>query len=119
VFTFAGFDAPALREILKLQIPTPAPTMPPASRNPTFDNAIGALFAARCTACHGATPSKDLSFLTYADTLKGGQDGAVILPGDSANSPLVKTQSQPHFGNFTPEELAIIIQWIDAGAPEK
>ena len=119
VFTFAGFDAPALREILKLQIPTPAPTMPPTSQNPTFDNSIGALFAARCVACHGATPSKDLSFLTYADTLKGGQDGAVILPGDSANSPLVKIQSQPHFGNFTPEELAIVIQWIDAGAPEK
>ena len=120
VFTFAGFDAPALREILNLQIPTPAPAPQPSSvKNPTFDNSIGALFASRCTMCHGAKPSAGLSFLTYADALKGGKDGAVILPGDSANSILVKIQSEKHFANFTPEELAIIIQWIDAGAPEK
>jgi hypothetical protein len=51
--------------------------------------------------------------------MKGGKDGAVILPKNSANSTLVKIQSEKHFANFTPEELAIIIQWIDAGAPEK
>jgi hypothetical protein len=120
VYTFAGFDAPKLREILNLQIPTPAPSPDLSSvKNPTFDNSIGALFAARCTACHGATPTAGLSFLTYADAMKGSQDGPVILPGDSANSLLVKIQSAKHFANFTSEELALILQWIDAGAPEK
>jgi hypothetical protein len=121
VFTYAGFDAPKLREILKIQIPTSTPTPPelPAGKNPTFDNSIGALFALRCTMCHGTTPTAGLSFLTYADAMKGGADGPVIMPGDSANSLLVKIQSQKHFANFTAEELALIIQWIDTGAPEK
>ena len=122
VYTFAGFDAPKLREILQPQIPTPAPSpgLPPAPDNPTFNSYIGALFASRCTTCHGDNPSKGLSFLTYSSTLKGGENGAVLIPGDSANSKLVIVQqSGKHFAVFTPEELALIIQWIEAGAPEK
>jgi nitrate/TMAO reductase-like tetraheme cytochrome c subunit len=121
VYTFAGFDAPKLREILRPQIiaSASAPTIAAAPAEPTYANYVGALFAARCTMCHGATPTAGLSFLTYADAIKGGEDGAVIQPGDSANSLLVKIQSAKHFANFSPEELQIIIQWIDAGAPEK
>jgi hypothetical protein len=51
--------------------------------------------------------------------MKGGKDGAVIVPNDSANSLLVKIQSEKHFFNLAPEELDLIKQWIDAGAPEK
>jgi nitrate/TMAO reductase-like tetraheme cytochrome c subunit len=121
VYTFAGFDAPKLREILKPQIPTPAPApaLPQAPENLTFENYIESLFNARCTACHGENPSAGLKLSTYADALKGGKDGAVILPGDGDNSILVMIQSEKHFANFTPEELALILQWIDAGAPEK
>lgn len=120
-YTFAGFDAPKLREILKPQIPppAPAPAAPPLPENPTFENYISTMFAARCTACHGENPSAGLKLSTYADVMRGGQNGPVILPGDSANSILVLIQSEKHFANFTPEELAIIIQWINAGAPEK
>ena len=47
-------------------------------------------------------------------------DGAVILPGDSANSILFKIQSVGnHFANLSSEELDIVKQWIDAGAPQK
>jgi uncharacterized membrane protein len=121
VYTFAGFDAPKLREVLNLQLTTSAPQtlILPVGEKPTFDNIIGALFASRCTMCHGATPTAGLNFLTYQDTMKGGDKGPVINPGDSANSLLIKIQSQKHFANFTPEELALIIQWIDAGAVEK
>ncbi|MBI4314291.1 MAG: NB-ARC domain protein, partial [Chloroflexi bacterium] len=51
--------------------------------------------------------------------LKGGKNGPVITPGDSAASLLVKTQSDKHFANVSPAELALIKEWIDAGAPEK
>jgi hypothetical protein len=44
----------------------------------------------------------------------------VITAGDSANSLLVQVQSTgKHFANLSPEELAIVKQWIDAGALEK
>jgi hypothetical protein len=57
--------------------------------------------------------------LTYTSLMQGGSNGPVIVPGDAANSLLVQLQSTGnHFANLTPEELDIIKQWIDAGAPE-
>lgn len=119
VFTFAGFDAPALREVLEAQIPTPIAKAPPAFPvgTPTFDNYIGALFTSSCSSCHGTDPSAGLNLLTREAALAGGDNGLVILPGDSANSRLVEVQSADHFKNFTPEELSYVIEWIDAGAP--
>ena len=120
VFTFAGFDAPKLREILQAQIPSPADTPPPPSlpANPTFDNYVSWLFQTNCIQCHGSTPSAGLSYLTYESAMTGSDDGPVIVPGDSSNSRLVIVQSSDHFKNFTAEQLEIIIQWINAGAPE-
>ena len=61
-----------------------------------------------------------LSFATYADAMKGGQDGAVIVPGDAASSLLIQVQSKGgHPGQLTDEELALVRAWIDAGAAEK
>jgi hypothetical protein len=53
--------------------------------------------------------------------MQGGSSGPAITPGDPQGSLLVQKQSQEqaHFGQFTPEELDLIIQWIKAGAPEK
>ncbi|MEW6402200.1 MAG: NapC/NirT family cytochrome c [Chloroflexota bacterium] len=121
VFTFAGFDAPALREIIQAQLPPlvlEEPLTTPTG-TPTYDNYIGALFNARCSACHGDDPSAGLVLTTYSDALDGSENGDVIVPGDSANSRLVQVQSERHFKNFSPEELDFVIQWIDAGAPEK
>jgi hypothetical protein len=56
---------------------------------------------------------------TYAGLMKGGKDGPVITPGDSAGSLLVKIQSEKHFMNLSPEQLDLVKAWIDAGAPEK
>lgn len=122
VFTYAGFDAPKLREILKAQLPPPEPTseLPTLTGAPTFENYVGTLFAVRCTGCHGDLATAGLKLLTYADAMKGSASGPVILPGDSANSKLVQVQSTgSHFANLTPEELEIVKQWIDRGAPEK
>lgn len=122
VYTFAGFDAPALREILKDQLPTPEPVteLPEQVDAPTYDNYVGPLFVTRCSACHGDLASGGLNMLTYTGTMQGSANGAVIVPGDSASSLLVEVQSTgSHFANLTPEELEIVKQWIDAGAPEK
>lgn len=121
VYTYAGFDAPALREILKDQLPPQpvAPTPAPVVGDPTYDANIGPLFAAKCTACHGETASAGLNLSTYADTVKGGDNGVVIVAGDSASSELVRVQSGEHFATFSADELELVIQWIDAGAPQQ
>ena len=123
VFTYAGFDAPALREIIKSQLPPPeaALEVPTLTGAPTFENYVGILFTVKCVGCHteGDSAPKGLNLSTFSAAMKGGEDGAVIKPGDSANSLLIQIQSADHFANFTPEELNNVIQWIDAGAPEK
>jgi hypothetical protein len=121
VYTFAGFDAPKLREILKEQLPTPEPTaeLPALDGPPTFETYVGLLFARKCTGCHGELATGGLNLLTYESLMDGGSSGPVIIPGDSANSVLFQLQSAGgHFANLTAEELEIIRQWIDAGAPE-
>ena len=119
VYTYAGFDAPALREILQGQLPPPpAEAASIDAENPTFDSYAGPLFAAKCAVCHGTTASASLNLSTYTDAMKGGEDGPVILAGDSAGSILVKVQSGSHFATFSADELEIIKTWIDAGAPE-
>lgn len=121
VYTFAGFDAPALREILKAQLPPPEPIdgLPVLTGTPTYDNYIGALFSARCSKCHGDLESGGLNLLTHNGVMKGGENGAVIVPGDSANSILFQLQSAgEHFANLVSDELEIVRQWIDDGAPE-
>jgi hypothetical protein len=122
VYTFAGFDAPTLREILKEQLPPPEPTaeLPTPDGSLTFETYVGPLLATKCTGCHGDLATGGLNMLTYAGLMEGGSNGPVIVPGDSANSLLYKVQSAGgHFANLTAEELEIIKQWIDAGAPEK
>jgi cytochrome b subunit of formate dehydrogenase/mono/diheme cytochrome c family protein len=107
------------------QTPTPTPTLPPApsmdATTLTWDGGLGALFQAKCGACHSAKMTLgQLSFAAYADALKGGQNGAAILPGDAAGSLLIqKQQAGGHPGQFSAEELAQVSQWIAAGAPEK
>jgi mono/diheme cytochrome c family protein len=78
------------------------------------------LFQAKCATCHGAGALGGLNLSTYSDALKGGASGPLIIPGDSANSLLItKQQAGNHPGQLTPEEIAQVIEWIDAGAPEK
>jgi cytochrome b subunit of formate dehydrogenase/mono/diheme cytochrome c family protein len=104
---------------------TPLPTQPgtvsaPSTSAYTWDNAIGAIFQAGCSSCHGSSAIGGLNLLSYADAMKGGKSGATILPGDSANSKLVIIQQAGgHLGQLTPEEIAQVVEWINAGALEK
>ena len=121
VFTYAGFDAPSLHSILQAQLPKPTPvtTLAPVLGQPTFDANIQPLLVP-CTACHNSTaPSAALDLSSFAGIMKGGKDGVVVVPGDAANSLLVKIQSATHFKNLSPDELTLVRRWIEAGALEK
>lgn len=120
VFTYAGFDAPKLREILQQQIavePTEEP-QPLSAQTPSYDANVKTLFEEKCAACHGEVATSGLNVTSYADLMRGGNNGAAIVPGDPENSLLVEVQSKQHFATFSPEELDFIKQWIEAGAPE-
>lgn len=95
---------------------TPATSAPSL----TWDNAIGALLQAKCGTCHGAAATAGLNLTTYADAMKGGNSGPVIIPGEAANSLIVqKQQVGGHPGQLTPDEIEQLIEWINAGALEK
>ncbi|HEX2619852.1 MAG TPA: NapC/NirT family cytochrome c, partial [Phototrophicaceae bacterium] len=66
VYTFAGFDAPKLREIIKSQLPPPEPvaTQAPLTGDPTYDNYVGPLVQGKCSACHGDLATAGLNMLT-------------------------------------------------------
>jgi formate dehydrogenase gamma subunit len=101
------------------QTPDSTPSTPSVASDLTWDNTIGAMLQAKCSACHGTTALGGLNLSSYAVALQGGASGPAILPGDSANSLLVaKQQAGGHPGQLTPEEIEQIIEWIDAGAPE-
>jgi len=106
--------------------PAPTSTSPPLNTAsppglaPTWDGAVSVLLQQRCSECHSTGAMGGLNLGTYAGAMIGGASGPVILPGDAAGSLLVlKQQAGGHPGQLTPEELALIIAWIAAGAPEK
>jgi cytochrome b subunit of formate dehydrogenase len=113
------------------QTSTPAPTQTPTSlaseSTPsapgaalTWDSSIGAMLQAKCTSCHGAAAMAGLNLSTYADAMKGGSSGPVIVPGDATNSLIVqKQQAGGHPGQLTADEIAKLIERINAGVPEK
>jgi len=122
VWEYAGFDAPGLREILLEQFPPPTPTpTPPVGEVPlTYQDSIGPLFVARCGECHAENGLAELNLTTYEGVISGGESGPTIDLGNPDASLLVDKQTdvEPHFGQFSTEELNAVIEWIEAGAPE-
>jgi nitrate/TMAO reductase-like tetraheme cytochrome c subunit len=121
---YAGFDAPKVRKVLieqlKLVAPTPQPEiLVPEGSQATF-KLVETILQAKCTGCHGENGRSGLDLRTYAASVKGGKSGAGIVPGSPDQSQIIIKQSgpNPHFGQFTPQELQIISNWIQAGAPE-
>jgi len=80
----------------------------------------------RCTQCHGGDVQMgNLDLRTRASILQGGNSGAVITPGHADDSLLIKRATgtvKPQMPmapvpKLTPEEIAVLKNWIDQGAP--
>ena len=101
--------------------PTATPEAVVASGGTTWDGQVGPLLTEKCTTCHGSLASGGLVLSTYADAVKGGASGLIFVPGDAANSLIItKFESGGHpYAELTSEELALIAEWINAGALEK
>ena len=92
-----------------------------------FARDIGPLLAERCGSCHGAKRAESgLRLDSREALLKGGDHGAAIVPGKSAESALVlavtgthpEVARMPKKGDrLTDAEVGRLRSWIDAGAP--
>lgn len=97
---------------------------------PADYSAIEAIFTQHCLDCHAEQePEGKLILESHESLLKGGESGAVIVPGKSEESLLVrmiegkfekdgkkKIMPPGKREKLKPEEIALLRTWIDAGA---
>ena len=79
------------------------------------------MLESRCGNCHmGEFTSADLHMDTYESLMAGSQNGPVIVAGSAKESLLIQKISKgemPKRGpKLTPEQVQILIDWINAGA---
>jgi mono/diheme cytochrome c family protein len=81
-----------------------------------------------CIGCHGADhPRAGINLTTYATVMKGGEEGAIVVPKDPAKSVLYKAiigapgvRQMPPRGPKIDAKLAKTVEtWIKGGAKEK
>jgi uncharacterized membrane protein len=96
--------------------------------NPAFYPVhIAPLFSRSCTSCHRPEKHKGgLRMDSYAQLMRGGSDGQVVVPGDPKSSEILRRlklppsddDSMPSDGDkpFSTEETQMLERWIAAGA---
>src|SRR4051812_12392461 len=90
LLTAAALLAAATAALLASEPKKPDAAKPPAAGVIDFDRDVRPVLAAHCVKCHG--PEKQKGGLRLDDrkaALEGGDGGAVIVPGKSADSRLV------------------------------
>jgi WD40 repeat protein len=102
---------------------------PVADRQVDFAKDIEPILAANCIKCHGPEKQKSGYRLDSRDAaIKGGDGGAAIVPGKSAESPLVKfvagldeemIMPPPKAEMLSKEQVGLLRAWIDQGVQWK
>lgn len=93
----------------------------PAAAGLSFAADVFPIIQSRCVNCHGGDRTEaELVLRTYDDLMAGGESGAVIVPGDAANSLLVQLITElkmPKRGpKLTPPQIQLITDWVNQGA---
>jgi len=112
-----GEQIAAFAPLTPTPLPTARPTATSIALQPVWEGNIALVLQQKCGDCHGAIAGLDFS--TYQSAMKGGKNGAVILPGDPDNSLIVIKQIKKHPGQLSEVELSVLKEWIASGAPEK
>ena len=103
--------------------------LPPASsqKDVTYVKDIKPMFEQSCFKCHGAEKQKGkLRLDSLEAVLKGGEDGKILKPGDSANSDIVHAIARLDDDSAMPpadkgkpltkDQIGLVRAWIDQGA---
>ena len=92
----------------------------------SFERDIRPIFSLHCVGCHGANKQKsELRLDAKSFAMRGGDSGAIVVPGKSSESLLWQRVSStnddermppPNGKPLTAEQRAALQAWIDAGA---
>jgi len=91
-----------------------------------FSHQIVPILREHCAECHAGDKKKGgFSFNDRDSLMEGGEDGAVVVSGKSAESAMIKAilsadpdEQMPPKGKRVPaEQVALLKQWIDEGLP--
>ncbi len=102
-------------------------TKPAAIDKPDFNQHIKPILEAACVHCHNSKEHKgDLNLATLEDSIKGGENGTALVPGNSAKSKLYTTtilsaddddvMPPKKEGLLAKEQSELLKKWIDQGA---
>ena len=100
-------------------------TIPAAVERPIdFVADVQPILREHCFECHsGEVEEGDLNLAIRAKAMKGGENGVVIVAGDSASSVLVRLVSggdedrqMPPEDRLSPDQIGVLRAWIDQGA---
>ncbi|MFQ6016473.1 MAG: c-type cytochrome domain-containing protein, partial [Anaerolineae bacterium] len=91
---------------------------------PSFTEDILPLLQSKCSACHGNLGG--WSAASYDEVINSGDSGPAVVPGDAEGSLLLQklkdTQTiggpMPPSQLLSDEEIALVEEWIAAGAPD-
>jgi hypothetical protein len=84
----------------------------------------------RCTVCHGARKQEgELDLRNRASMLRGGKSGPALVPGNPAESLILKRIAEEEMPPrkslidamvkpMEPHEISTLLRWIELGAPE-
>ena len=103
---------------------------PAATKTVDFDKDIKPLIEKSCAKCHGGEKPKSKYVVdTKENIIKGGKEGVAVVPGKSAESPIVHyvadlvedmemppTDKRDKFPALTKEQIGLLRAWIDQGA---
>lgn len=102
--------------------PTPSPA-PPTPPEPTYGWLSKNLFSRRCGSCHGIPFTvANVDFTSYATLMNSeGKLLRAVMPGEPTQSGIyqevIKGHMPPPRKLVTADERAVILEWIQAGAP--
>ncbi len=88
----------------------------------SYSKNVYPILESRCGKCHmGSFTSENLNMETYDSLMVGSQNGVVIVAGNAKESLLarkiLKGEMPKRGPKLTPAQVQIIIDWINAGAP--
>jgi hypothetical protein len=112
---------PAPTEEMVEPEPTEEMTDESSGTSVSFSADVFPILDSRCINCHGGDRIEgELIMRSYDDLMAGGESGQVIVPGDAANSILVKLvtdKKMPKRGpKLTPIQVQTITDWVNQGA---